>query len=159
MLVCRCDRKACRRCWLRHNSPPYFALFECLPIPEVPEAVKAIVPPSAYFVWEDRGRVETMAREAGIALGKMNDEPVPVHGTPGPLPPPPEPKPMEEWPRLLRSIARKRIPGDAGLGDTLQRLFARLGGEWLKAAIAKLGIDCGCANRQAWLNHHYPYQD
>lgn len=70
----------------------------------------------------------------------------------------PEPKPKkpksEVWVRLVRMI---RIPSDIGIGDTLQRQFAKFGGERFKRWAAKLGIPCGCTERQNHYNKKYPY--
>lgn len=60
----------------------------------------------------------------------------------------------EAWVSLVRLL---RIPSDTGVGDTLQRQFAKLGGEQFKEWAAKLGIDCGCTRRQKHYNEKYPY--
>lgn len=61
---------------------------------------------------------------------------------------------LPNWVRLIRII---RIPSDIGIGDTLQRQFAKFGGERFKRWAAKLGIPCGCAERQNHYNKKYPY--
>lgn len=61
------------------------------------------------------------------------------------------------WPLALRLIARLRRPHDRGFGDTLAWLLGFAGGNILKAALAKPGKSCGCDNRQARLNQHFPY--
>ena len=62
---------------------------------------------------------------------------------------------LPNWVRLVRMI---RIPSDIGIGDTLQRQFANYGGERFKEWATKLGIDCGCTERQNHYNKKYPYQ-
>lgn len=83
---------------------------------------------------------------------------------PRPRPKPYVPPPLAEWPFKLRVYARFRRPGDAGVGDTMARLFNVLpvykglgAGDAFKLAAAKLGFDCGCGDRQAALNRRYPY--
>lgn len=78
--------------------------------------------------------------------------------------PPPDPNPgtlavpEADWPFLVRVVARRRQPGERGVGDTLQRLIGHLGGEVFKRAFHKLtGRDCGCGNRAIKLNLMYPY--
>ena len=68
---------------------------------------------------------------------------------------PREPKPR---PLLIRGIERQRIPSDTGVGDTVERLLAKMGGDQFKWVMHKLGINCGCEDRKAWLNRVYPYQ-
>lgn len=73
------------------------------------------------------------------------------------------PLPRGEWPRVVKLIARRALPGERGVGDTLARLFdapkfkGRGAGELFKAYTKKHGIDCGCGQRQDWLNARYPY--
>lgn len=66
----------------------------------------------------------------------------------------PIPQIIPRWIRLVRML---RIPSDTGIGDTLQRQFAKFGGERFKQWAAKLGIDCGCTERQDHYNKKYPY--
>ncbi len=66
---------------------------------------------------------------------------------------------VQEWPKMAQAIARLRAPSEVGVGDTLARLFARVGGERFKTLAKRLGIDCGCDNRQALLNAAYPYPE
>lgn len=62
------------------------------------------------------------------------------------------------WPLAVRAVARLRIPQDRGVGDTVARHASRFGGDFVKRLLKRLtGRDCGCANRQAWLNQHYAY--
>jgi hypothetical protein len=80
-------------------------------------------------------------------------------GGPGtPAPPRPAPLPLEKWPRWAKALAKRRRPGEAGVGDTLERLLRHKGGNLFKIAVKKLtGRDCGCAGRQANLNAEFPY--
>jgi hypothetical protein len=63
------------------------------------------------------------------------------------------------WPRLARWIEKRRLPGDKGVGDTLSRMLAKVGGErfkfWYKAIT---GQECHCTDRQARLNAMYKYE-
>ncbi len=62
-------------------------------------------------------------------------------------------------PLAARIISKMAIPTDAGVGDTLARLIGSAGGEPYKRWFRKItGRDCGCTNRQAWLNARFPYQ-
>lgn len=64
----------------------------------------------------------------------------------------------EKWPlwaNVIRKFARK---GDTGLGDTVVHLIGDARSERFKKWFArKFGRSCGCTERQAWLNRHYPY--
>ena len=67
-------------------------------------------------------------------------------------------KPIAEWPVAMRLIARHRTPGEAGLGDTAARWIGHVGGEKFKLWFhVVFGRDCGCADRQSWLNARWPY--
>lgn len=68
----------------------------------------------------------------------------------------PEPA-AKPWPWIVRIVARWRIHTDAGIGDTLERAFAAIGGELVKEAMKATGADCGCDGRQKWLNARFPY--
>ena len=47
--------------------------------------------------------------------------------------------------------------GDMGLGDVVQRLAGKMGGEWLaKTYEAVLGKSCGCVHSAATLNEWFP---
>lgn len=56
----------------------------------------------------------------------------------------------------VKIFSKRRRPEDTGLGDTVHRL---LGGDafptWFHAVF---GRDCGCADRQRWLNQRFPYR-
>jgi hypothetical protein len=62
-----------------------------------------------------------------------------------------------EWPSLVQKIAKRKNPNDRGVGDTLERLFAQVGGRVFKRVMERLGVDCGCGDRQTWLNENYAY--
>lgn len=72
------------------------------------------------------------------------------------IPPPAVAIPPEKWPKVIQYLARKAIPSDTGVGDVVQRMAARIGGEVFKQIMAKLGINCGCTDRQKWLNERFP---
>jgi hypothetical protein len=63
------------------------------------------------------------------------------------------------WPLLVRGIARQRIDTDTGVGDTVHRILSKMGGDQFEWVMKRLGIECGCGERQAWLNAVYPYTD
>jgi hypothetical protein len=63
----------------------------------------------------------------------------------------------EPRPLLARRIAALRRPEDAGIGDTLNRIFSKFGGSQFKWFFEAIGIDCGCDDRQSVLNAWYPY--
>jgi hypothetical protein len=66
--------------------------------------------------------------------------------------------PPEQWPLWAVTISKFRQPGDVGLGDTIERLAARMGGNQFKAWFKKLtGQDCGCSRRREQFNTLYPY--
>lgn len=58
---------------------------------------------------------------------------------------------------IVRGIMRLRKPEDSGLGDTLERLIAKFGGNKFKQIAKRLGVNCGCEDRQKYLNERYPY--
>jgi len=65
----------------------------------------------------------------------------------------PEIKPSK-WLYFIRML---RKPEDKGVGDTVQRIAAKFGGERFKAFSARIGIPCGCTQRQEEWNKLYPY--
>jgi len=65
----------------------------------------------------------------------------------------PPPRPL-----LIQGISRQRIPSDTGVGDTVERILAKMGGDQFKWVMKRLGVDCGCGSRQEWLNRVYPYE-
>lgn len=74
---------------------------------------------------------------------------------------PPEPVPRAEWPDWARFLSALRVPGEKGVGSTLERLLGS-GGRAFKATwnatFGKLGIDCGCAGRRERWDAMYLYQ-
>ncbi len=84
------------------------------------------------------------------------------------MPEPPTPtgiavvqSPFDEakWPLKAKVISRLRLPGEAGLGDTVARVLARFGADGMKRLYkAVTGQDCGCGDRQQKLNAMYPYR-
>ncbi len=64
-----------------------------------------------------------------------------------------------KWPRLAMLLSKMAIDGDNGLGDTLERLAATVGGNQIKKLYKKImGHDCGCGARQWQMNVQYPYR-
>jgi hypothetical protein len=62
------------------------------------------------------------------------------------------------WPVWAQTIAALRKAGEAGLGDTAERVFGVFGGETFKTAFKKLlGRGCGCSARKDAWNILYPY--
>ncbi len=76
----------------------------------------------------------------------------------GPPPPPPEPVRFAEWSFAARYLARKRIDGEVGIGDTFKRLLGA-GGRMIEWVAKRLDIDCGCSSRQARWNATHPYSE
>lgn len=72
-----------------------------------------------------------------------------------PMPIPPVP--AGDWPLVIRLIKDQAKPGDRGIGDTLHRLIAEAGLDVWTVQLRAAGIDCGCSERQSWLNARYPY--
>lgn len=58
------------------------------------------------------------------------------------------------WVCLVKAFSK---PEDKGVGDTVQRYAAMLGGEKFKAWAEDLGIPCGCTERQLEWNKLWPY--
>ena len=58
------------------------------------------------------------------------------------------------WPLILRPMRLLAQPGDKGLGDIVARTIPK--GEDLKVWFKEHGFNCGCTNRQNWLNVQYP---
>lgn len=51
-------------------------------------------------------------------------------------------------------------PEDRGVGDTIARVIGPMGGDAFKRWYKRItGEDCGCGDRQAWLNQRYPYSN
>lgn len=70
---------------------------------------------------------------------------------------PPVPVPREKWPKWVKLVAKRQKPGDVGVGDTLARVFAGVGGEQYKRLRKWLGMPCSCEREQARLNVLYAY--
>lgn len=66
--------------------------------------------------------------------------------------------PMEKWPVWAMEIYHQRQPQDTGVGDTVIHLIGDTRllkfKTWFKE---KIGRNCGCSERQNWLNARYPY--
>jgi hypothetical protein len=63
------------------------------------------------------------------------------------------------WPLFARIISMLRTDEDRGIGDTVARNLSKFGANALKRVFKRLtGRECGCADRQAALNHLYPYE-
>lgn len=75
----------------------------------------------------------------------------------GPPPPRLVSMPHEQWPRWARALEKRRAAGEAGVGDTLERVLRHKGGAFIKAVVKRLGFECGCAERQRAMNYQYPY--
>ena len=63
----------------------------------------------------------------------------------------------KEWPRWTKLIRMLRTEADRGVGDTVQRIAAKFGGERFKAFSARIGMPCGCTQRQEEWNRLWPY--
>ena len=59
--------------------------------------------------------------------------------------------------RLISWVTMFRAPEDTGVGDTVERLLSKAGGRAIKRMLERVGVNCGCTNRQRWLNRNYPY--
>lgn len=65
-----------------------------------------------------------------------------------------QPSKMLPWVRFVRLL---RKPEDKGIGDTVQRIAAKFGGERFKAFAKRIGLPCRCTERQAEWNQLWPY--
>ncbi len=61
------------------------------------------------------------------------------------------------WPKWARIVKRFRSPADEGVGDTVQRYAATVGGEVFKRVASRIGMPCGCSDRQKEWNRLYRY--
>ena len=66
-----------------------------------------------------------------------------------------QPTPRDQWPRWASVLAEYATTEDAGIGDIVARKLGKTG-EAFKAFMKSIGIDCGCQQRQEWLNQRYP---
>ena len=64
-----------------------------------------------------------------------------------------------EWPLWAKLVKRLRHDGERGVGDTVQRIAAKFGGEKFKLWAKSMGLPCGCTERQGRWNALYPYDD
>lgn len=62
-----------------------------------------------------------------------------------------------DWSPKIKRIADRAIQGDAGVGDTLKRRYAKYGGEIYKKLRKSLGSPCNCEKNQSQFNALYPY--
>jgi len=69
------------------------------------------------------------------------------------------PLPRDEWPKWAKDLAHYRQPEDKGLGDTIVHVIGDARSEkfkrWFKE---KFRGNCGCLERQRWLNQRFPYK-
>lgn len=70
-----------------------------------------------------------------------------------------EPQAKKNWPGWALDIekSRKRQPSDTGVGDTLVHIIGDKFSAKFKALTKAMGINCGCTDRQSWLNARFPY--
>jgi hypothetical protein len=61
--------------------------------------------------------------------------------------------------RLVALVSKLRTPEDRGVGDTLERLLAKVGGRKIKHLLRLANLPCRCDDRQKWLNERFPYFD
>lgn len=62
-----------------------------------------------------------------------------------------------KWPVLIRVLYFMRQTNDTGVGDTVERIFAKFGGTQFKWLMDRLGVNCGCEDRKQYLNRIFPY--
>ena len=63
----------------------------------------------------------------------------------------------EKWPLWAEPLKLFSQPGDKGLGDIVARKIGLARGAAFKAWFKeKFNRDCGCTNRQIWLNQMFP---
>lgn len=65
--------------------------------------------------------------------------------------------PIGQVPTWVRLVKRLRVDIDKGVGDTVARIAVKFGGERFKQFSKRIGIPCGCTERQAAWNKLYPY--
>jgi len=116
-------------------------------------------------LFEDIKHCHACSKRVGINCSVGDDAPVfiSVRADKGICPlgifysPPADPLDQSLWPPRFQNLARKRIPTDKGVGDTLERRYARFGGRLYKWVWKLIGKPCSCENEQAWLNARFPY--
>jgi hypothetical protein len=62
----------------------------------------------------------------------------------------------EQWGWSAKALASLAIPADKGLGDVVARKFGSAGKVFQRWFKKLMGFDCGCDDRQQWLNLRYP---
>jgi hypothetical protein len=94
-----------------------------------------------------------------IPCGKCST-PVRVVGKDPEAKPVPLPRTKEQQDsRLIGWVKLFRKPEDRGVGDTVERLLAVAGGRKIKRMLERVGINCGCTDRQKALNEQHPYPE
>lgn len=64
-----------------------------------------------------------------------------------------------KWPAWAVAMAAMKSDTDKGLGDTAEFIFGKFGGTVFKAAVKKLGANCGCGERKENWNKQFPYSN
>jgi hypothetical protein len=64
---------------------------------------------------------------------------------------------VKRWPRWAKALRYFSNDTDKGVGDTVERIARKVGGEEFKRWTKRLGIPCDCCGRQARWNQSYPY--
>lgn len=59
------------------------------------------------------------------------------------------------WVRLITMLRQEE---DVGVGDTIRRILENIGGERFKQLAKRIGLPCGCTQRQEDLNTQFPYR-
>ena len=62
-----------------------------------------------------------------------------------------------EWPLWAKLVRKCSKSGELGVGDTVERIAAKFGGEFFKQWVENLGLPCGCTDRQHEWNASFPY--
>lgn len=79
-------------------------------------------------------------------------------GEPSETVPSSEPVPRSKWSLAARLIEKLAMPGDKGIGDTLERFLRGKGGDAYKRWFKRItGGECGCGDRRKRLNAAHPY--
>lgn len=79
-------------------------------------------------------------------------------GDPSPPPAPIQPIPYADWPAAAKIVHMLRNSSDKGVGDTMERIAARMGAAWVASRYEALtGLSCGCSSRRDKANALYPY--
>ena len=67
-----------------------------------------------------------------------------------------KPTKKEQDAKLIQWLKLFAIESDRGVGDIVERMLSKVGGRAIKMSLKKLGVNCGCTNRQEALNKKYP---